>query len=134
MGMLSWMPGNSTGWQIHGMDEMQSLAVAAIAALEQGELREEAQYLHSKVLGRTPEAVVDTFVVGENTFRWTFKPMVELLLHDLCDVALLPDLSRDARRERVRWALEAAGFEIAGVREPLFRGQPVVVVLHAIRA
>ena len=105
------MLGNSTdGWQIHGMDEMQSLAVAAISALEEGELREEAHYLHSKVLARSPEALVDTFVVGENAFRWTFKPMVELLLHELCDVALLPDLPRDARRERVRWALEVSGF------------------------
>jgi malonyl-CoA O-methyltransferase len=33
-----------------------------------------------------------------------------------------------------RTALDAAGFEIVRTREPLFRQQPVCVVLHAIRA
>lgn len=110
-GELSWMRGNSTdGGHIHGMEEMQSLALAAISALEEGNLREEAQYLHSTILARSPESLVDTSVVGENAFRWTFKPMVELLLHELREVALLPDLPLDTRRERARWAIEIAGF------------------------
>jgi malonyl-CoA O-methyltransferase len=33
-----------------------------------------------------------------------------------------------------RTALEAAGFETLRIREPRFRGQPVCLVLHAIRA
>lgn len=33
-----------------------------------------------------------------------------------------------------RTALEAAGFETVRIREPLFRDQPVCLVLHAIRA
>jgi hypothetical protein len=104
------MGGNSiSGNRIHGMDEMHTLVVSAISALETARLSEEAQYLHSHVLARSPETLIETVMVEPNVFQWSFKPFVELLLHEIREVALATDLSSEARRARVRWAFDAAG-------------------------
>ena len=88
---------------------MQALAASAITALQHCDLLEEAKYVHSQVLARAPEALLERAVVGERTV-WTFKPMVELVLHELRYIAITRDLSPEARRERVRWTLDVAGF------------------------
>lgn len=92
-----------------GLADMQSLAVAAITALQAGNLGDEAERLHARVLTRAPEALLDRVVVGDQSV-WTFKPMVELLLHELRHIATAPNLSLNARRERIHWTLEVAGF------------------------
>jgi hypothetical protein len=88
---------------------MQALAASAISALQHADLFEEAQYVHAQVLSRAPAALLERAVIGEHTV-WTFKPMVELVLHEIKHVATAPDLPTDARREQIRWAIEVAGF------------------------
>lgn len=88
---------------------MQALAASAITALQHANLVDEAQYVHAHVLARAPEELLERTVVGEQTI-WTFKPMVELLLHELRYIATAPDMSLAVRREQARWAIEVAGF------------------------
>jgi hypothetical protein len=96
--------------RIAGMRQMHTLAAAAVAALETANLVEEAHQLHSRVLSRSPEALVEVLMVAEGVCRWDFKPIVELLLHEIRDAATASDLSIDERRTRIRWALEVSGF------------------------
>jgi hypothetical protein len=95
---------------VPGMDEVQTLAASAVSALESANLLQEARYLHSCVLGRSPEALVEMVESESGSGRWSFKPMVELLLREILHVATVRGLSIEIRRARVRWALEASGF------------------------
>ena len=42
--------------------------------------------------------------------RWRFRPIAELLLRDLKDVASEKAVPEQMRRARIQWALEMAGF------------------------
>lgn len=92
-----------------GIADMQALASSAIAALQEANLHEEAHYVHARVLAQAPEALLERTVAGLQTV-WTFKPMVELLLHELRYLSTAPKLTRNQRRERIRWTIETAGF------------------------
>lgn len=94
---------------IGGITDLQALAVAAIAALEEADLTAEAQLIHARVLSRAPQQLLEQVSVNRQTV-WMFTPMVELLMHELRDVATTPGLSREQKRERIRWTLDAAGF------------------------
>ena len=95
---------------VPGMEEMQTLAASAVSALERAALHQEARYLQSVVLGRSPEALVEMTEVECGPRKCFFKPMVELLLREILHVASVRGLSIEIRRARVRWALEASGF------------------------
>lgn len=97
------------GRPIAGIADIQALAVAAITALEECDLAAEAQLIHTRVLSRAPGVVVEPIDDGAQT-RWTFTPMVELLMYELCAIATAPQLSLEERRARVRWTLDVAGF------------------------
>ena len=94
---------------IAGIADIQALAVAAVTALEESELSAEAQLIHTRVLSRAPEQLLEQVSVGTQTV-WMFKPIVELLLHELRYIATASDLSHEQRRERIRWTLDLAGF------------------------
>jgi hypothetical protein len=92
-----------------GITDMQALAASTITALQHANLVEEAQYVHAHVLARAPEELLERAAVGGQTI-WTFKPMVELLLHELRNIATASGVPLSVRREQARWAIEAAGF------------------------
>jgi hypothetical protein len=97
------------GGPTSGVADMQALAASAITALQRSDLLEEAQRVHSRVLTRAPEELLDRVQVGD-LHVWTFKPMVELLLHEVRYLATASDLSLEERRAQVHWTLEACGF------------------------
>ena len=88
---------------------MQLLAVAAITALQEADLAAEAQLIHTRVLARAPEQLLEPANRGTQS-AWTFKPFVELLMLELRSIATAPQLSLSERRERTRWTLDMAGF------------------------
>ena len=92
-----------------GIEDIQALAVSAITALEESNLIAEAQAIHTRVLSRSPEELLDQVSIGEHKV-WTFKPFVELLMHELRDIATTTQFSEAERRERVRWTFDIAGF------------------------
>jgi hypothetical protein len=104
------MNANPTGRRpVAGIADIQALAVAAVTALQESDLTAEAQLIHTRVLSRSPEQLLEQVSVGAQTM-WTFKPIVELLMHELRYIATARDLSREERRERIRWTLDVAGF------------------------
>ena len=97
------------GDRILGRAEMHNLAMAAIAALEECDLHDQLGELHSRVLSRSPEAIVDAELVAPEVWRWTFKPMVELVLHEVRDVARATQAPIEDRRAQIQWVLHVAG-------------------------
>jgi hypothetical protein len=94
---------------VAGIEDMQALAVAAITALQESDLAAEVQLIHTRVLSRPPEQLLEPAHLGTQT-SWMFKPFVELLMLELRAIATAPDLSLEERRERTRWTLDVAGF------------------------
>ena len=83
--------------------------MSAITAMEEADLKAEAQLVHQRVLSRPPESLLEQTTVGTQTV-WTFTPIVELLMHELHYLASAPGLSAEERRQRVCWTLDIAGF------------------------
>src|SRR5262245_36256718 len=92
-----------------GIAAVQALAVAAITALEDADLAAEVEAIHSRVLSRTPEQLLEQVTV-DGQIVWAFTPIVELLMHELRHLASAPELSRTERCERIRWTLDVCGF------------------------
>ena len=94
---------------LEGGAKMRELVLTTLAALERADLADATQVLHERVFCRRVEALAEP-CDDNNVWRWRFKPMAELLLLELTHVADAPDLSPDARRQRIEWALEMTGF------------------------
>jgi hypothetical protein len=95
---------------VPGMEALQTLAASAVSALKSADLHQEARYLQTCVLGRSPDSLVEMVEPESGPRKWNFKPMVELLLREILHVATVRGLATEIRRARVRWALEASGF------------------------
>ena len=93
-----------------GRREMRNLAMSAVSALEQGGLRDLLDDLQHRVFDRDTEELCDTERLTDGLVRFSYKPMVELLLREIAGVMRSRDLSRDEQRSRISWALDVAGF------------------------
>jgi hypothetical protein len=96
--------------RIRGRQEMRDLALGAFNALAEANLIEEMEALNARVFGRGAEAICETAVLSDHLWQWNFAPMVELVLHEIREVAANDSLTRAQRRERIEWALTMAGF------------------------
>jgi hypothetical protein len=76
--------------------------------LQEAELADGLRLLNEQVFSCDPERLFNTTLVGDESL-WTLKPMVELLLMHVHDVALNGMLKSD-REQEIRWAIEMAGF------------------------
>lgn len=76
--------------------------------MQNAELTDELAQLHERVFSLDPEALFDT-TLSVNESVWTLKPMVELLLLHIRDVAISTRPARE-RQVEIRWVIEAAGF------------------------
>ena len=84
---------------------MHELAVAAFDALDAGEFADLLDRLHTRVFDRPPQDLLDVELV-DDIWEWRFKPLVELLLRHIVDVAGNSRISSDARRDEIRLALD----------------------------
>lgn len=89
--------------------QMTELAVGTISALQDGGFVDEIDLLCERVFRLAPERLFDTELTRGSAWSLSYKPMVELLLIHLREVAR-GDTSRDERREEIRWTVAAAGF------------------------
>ena len=98
-----------SGEPLKGAAEMRELALSVLAALERAELGDVARALHDRVFGRNINTLLEPY--EENSVvRWRFKPMAELLLRELKDLANCQALSPTERRRRIAWTFDMAGF------------------------
>lgn len=94
--------------RVRGKAEIKALTDQVFSAMQDAELTDELALLHERVFSLDPEALFDTTLIS-NESVWTLKPMVELLLWHVHDVAIS---ARPVyhRQEEIRWAIDAAGF------------------------
>jgi hypothetical protein len=95
--------------RIVGYEEMQALALSVVGSLERAGLNDMLAELRRRVLDRRPEEICDSVETGRDAFHLSYKPMVELLLYEVRDLARMPHLSAQHRRERISWAMVMAG-------------------------
>jgi hypothetical protein len=95
--------------RVIGREEMQALARSVVGALERAGLTDMLAELKRRVLDRKPDEVCDSVEASQAVFLLTYKPIVELLLYEIRDVARMPHLSAEHRRERITWAMTMAG-------------------------
>lgn len=95
--------------EIRGKQEMHELARTVFAALQDAELGETVAEVRERVLDLGPEFVVDSTVVG-GVAQWSFKPMVELLLRHVLDIATRDGIRTEQRRDEISATLYLAGF------------------------
>ena len=88
---------------------MRELALSALAALERADLANVARALHDRVFARSINVLLEPY--EENgVVRWRFKPMAELLLRELKQLAAAQDMPLAERRRRIEWTFDMAGF------------------------
>jgi hypothetical protein len=98
----NWVP------EVRGKRAMHELARATFAALQEADLQDALDALRDRVLARGPEIV--EIVVDARVCRWSFKPMVELLLRHTLEIAARDEMPADERRTAIAAALDLAGF------------------------
>jgi len=87
---------------------LSALAVTTMAALYEAEFFEEMELLRTRVLSRG--ALLFDHVLGDDAqYHLAFKPMAELLLVHVREVAVAPRPA-DERRQEIRWVVQASGF------------------------
>ena len=97
-----------TGVRYAGQHQVQTLAFATLHALERAGLRDVIDEVKRRVLDRDGATICEiTTIDGEETI--SYKPMVELLLYEIKNVARAPHVSDDDRRVRIEWAMTLAG-------------------------
>ncbi len=94
--------------RVTGREEMHALSSSVAAALQRAGLSDLLEDLRRRVIDRAPAEVCDSVESG-NDLHLRYKPMVELVLHEVRDVARMPHLSAGHRRHRIAWALTMAG-------------------------
>jgi hypothetical protein len=87
---------------------MTDLAVSAISALQDAGFVQEIDVLCGRVFRLAPDRLFDS-ELSRGNWILSYKPMVELLLLHLRDVAR-SERSREERVHEIGWALEMAGF------------------------
>jgi hypothetical protein len=88
---------------------MHELARTVFAALQDAELGDVVGEVRDRVLDRGPESVVDSAII-DGVAQWSFKPMVELLLRHVLDIAARDSVGSNQRREEISATLYLAGF------------------------
>ena len=94
--------------RVRGKAEIKALTDQVFSAMQDAELTDELTLLHERVFSLDPEALFDTMLIS-NESVWTLKPMVELLLRHVRDIAMSSRPAKD-RQAEIRWTIDAAGF------------------------
>ncbi len=93
-----------------GWKRLEQIALATMAALEQAGLTDVRLELNGRVFERDPTDLHEVHDLGPGVAIVEFKPFVELLLLDIQATARHEILPAEAKRARIRWTMEMAGF------------------------
>lgn len=88
---------------------MTELAVGAISALQDGGFVDEIDLLCERVFRLSPDRLFDTEPGQDDAWTLSYKPMVELALLHIRDIAR-SECSYQDKQDGIRWVLVAAGF------------------------
>jgi hypothetical protein len=96
--------------RVGSREDMRELASATFIALERAGLPDAMDQLLDRVFTLTPEQLFESALTTGGVARWSFKPMVELLLRHIGDVAAQDTVPSEERLRRIGWAIHASGF------------------------
>lgn len=88
---------------------LSSLAATTMAALYEADMVVVMEVFRARVLNRGADRLFEQVPDTGGRVRLQYRPMVELLLLHVHELAL-SDAPRDERESEILWALEAAGF------------------------
>jgi hypothetical protein len=89
--------------------QMTELAVGTISALQDAGFVDEIDLLCERVFRLPPDRLFDSELTRACAWTLSYKPMVELLLIHVREIAR-GERSIDERRGEIRWAVGLAGF------------------------
>lgn len=92
-----------------GERELSALSVTTMAALYEAGLLKEMDLLRRRVLGRGASGLLEEVERPDGRVTTRYRPMVELVLLHVREVAL-SERSEGERRQEILWAIEMAGF------------------------
>jgi hypothetical protein len=92
-----------------GQLQMDALTDATLQALHRAGLADTAGELQRRVLDRGLSETCELTEEEGETPRIAYKPMIELLLHEVRHVARMPHVTASDRRARIDWAMTLAG-------------------------
>ena len=95
--------------ETRGKQEMHELVRATFAALEEAELGDLVLDLRDRVFAHDPDQLLET-TIENGVCQWSFKPMVELMLRHVLDLAANGRIPAHERRLEIPAAIELAGF------------------------
>jgi len=95
---------------VRGWKRLEQAALATMAALERAGLKDVMLDLNRRVFERDAADLHDVRHLGAGVAVVEFKPYVELLLLEIQDAARHDCLTPEAKRARIRRAMELAGF------------------------
>lgn len=95
---------------LRGWRRLGQMALATMAALERAGLKDVMLDLNRRVFERDAADLHDVHDLGAGVAIVEFKPYVELLLLEIQDAARHECLAVEAKRARIRRAMELAGF------------------------
>jgi hypothetical protein len=97
------------GIRYEGRQQVQTLAFATLHALERAGLQDVVDEVKRRVVDRTWEDTCDFVQTDGDSCQVSYKPMIELLLHEIKHAARAPHVTDDDRRVRIEWAMTMAG-------------------------
>jgi hypothetical protein len=92
-----------------GRRELQALQFGTLHALERAGLADLVQHVRERVFARDSAELCDVVKTDVDCWQVTYKPMIELLLHEIRHVARALHTSEEDRRMRIEWAMTMAG-------------------------
>lgn len=95
--------------ETRGKEEMHELVRATFAALEDADLPDAINVRRERVFARNPDDLLET-TIEKDVCQWNFKPMVELMLRHVCDLAQNEQISAGERKLEINAVIELAGF------------------------
>ena len=90
-------------------DEMRELVRSTFAALDESSMPTIVNHLRDRVFTRHPDELLDA-TCEDGICRWSFKPMVELMLRHIRDLAHDARVPDDERPLEIAATIELAGF------------------------
>ena len=99
----------SHGDRAFGKEDLERLTQDAVDALRAAGLTNEIDLLHSRVFARKAGELFDT-TFDRQQYSLKFKPMLELLLRHVREIAGQNDRPAEDRQREIHWAIDAAGY------------------------
>ena len=86
---------------------MEALAISALAAVEKAGMVDQ---VNRRLFDLDPDELLEAYDLDDGRSEYRYRPMVELLLHEIIAVGADSSLNAVEQQRRICWALDMAGY------------------------